>query len=74
MDTGLTLNYLHGEILKENPKTIKCVSLFHKILEQKAIKEADYVGMELEDKFVVGYGLDYNEKFRELPFLGELHD
>lgn len=70
IDSGFTLNYLYDYLKKKNPKTLKiCVLLDKKERRKKDIK-VDYTGFEIEDKFVVGYGLDYDEKYRNLPYVG----
>lgn len=70
IDSGFTLNYLYDYLKKKNPKTLKiCVLLDKKERRKKDIK-VDYTGFEIEDKFVVGYGLDYDEKYRNLPYIG----
>lgn len=75
IDSGRTakffLDYLRGQF---NPKVLKLAALLDKPSRRTVDCEADYVGFEIEDFFVVGYGLDYAEQFRELPFLGELVD
>ena len=70
IDSGFTLNYLYDYLEKKNPKTLKiCVLLDKKERRQQDIK-VDYTGFEIEDKFVLGYGLDYQEKYRNLPYIG----
>ena len=70
IDSGFTLNYLYDYLEKKNPKTLKiCVLLDKKERRQQDIK-VDYKGFEIEDKFVLGYGLDYQEKYRNLPYIG----
>ena len=70
LDTGYTLNYLYDYLKSKNPKTLKiCVLLDKKERRKKEIK-VDYVGFEIENKFVVGYGLDYADKYRNLPYVG----
>lgn len=70
IDSGFTLSYLYDYLKKKNPKTLKiCVLLDKKERRKKDIK-VDYTGFEIEDKFVVGYGLDYDEKYRNLPYVG----
>lgn len=70
IDSGLTLSYLYDYLKKKNPKTLKiCVLLDKKERREKEVK-VDYVGFEIENKFVVGCGLDYSEKYRELPYVG----
>ncbi len=71
-DTGLTLKKIINEILKYKPNSLEvCVLLYKKKSRKNKIK-IDYIGFKIPDKFVVGYGLDYNEKFRGLPFIGIL--
>ena len=67
LDTGLSLFYLTNLLIVRNPKVLKTCVLLDKPSRRKYDIKADYVGFEIEDKFVVGYGLDYNEKYRELP-------
>lgn len=73
IDSGRTakffLEYLQGQFA---PKTLKMAALLDKPSRRVVDMEADYVGFKIDDLFVVGYGLDYAEQFRELPFLGEL--
>ena len=66
IDSGITLNYLYDHLKTKNPKTIKiCVLLDKKSRRIKPI-DIDYTGFEIEDKFIFGYGLDYDEKYRNL--------
>lgn len=70
LDTGYTLNYLYDYLKSKNPKTLKiCVLLDKKERREKDIR-VDYTGFEIENKFVVGYGLDYADKYRNLPYVG----
>ena len=69
LDTGITLNYLINHFKAFNPASIKIVTLLDKKESHKVKINADYVGFEIPNKFVVGYGLDYEEKFRELPYI-----
>lgn len=70
VDSGITLNYLYDCLKKRNPKTLKiCVLLDKKERRVKPIK-VDYIGFEIENKFVLGYGLDYDEKYRNLEYIG----
>lgn len=70
LDTGYTLNFLYDYLESKNPKTLKiCVLLDKKERREKEI-DVDYIGFEVENKFVVGYGLDYDEKYRNLPYVG----
>jgi hypoxanthine phosphoribosyltransferase len=75
MDTGLTLKYVVDILKTRNPASIKIVTLLDKP-ERRMEKEieADFNGFEIPDKFVVGYGLDYSEKYRNLPFIGVLKE
>ena len=70
IDSGITLNYLYDYLKTKNPKILKiCVLLDKKERRQKEIN-IDYVGFEIQNKFVVGYGLDYEDKYRNLPYVG----
>lgn len=74
IDSGITLSYLYDYLKGKNPKTLKiCVLLDKKARREKNIK-LDYVGFEIENKFVLGYGLDYNEKYRNLPYIAYIED
>jgi hypoxanthine phosphoribosyltransferase len=66
VDTGLTLNYLRGLLRARGPRTLKVVSLLSKPSRRLVSVEVDYVGFTIDDHFVVGYGLDYNERYRNL--------
>ena len=74
MDTGLTLKRLYEEILKNNPKSIEICVLLYKKKNRKFNLPINYIGFKIPDKFVVGYGLDYNEKFRGLPYIGVIEE
>jgi hypoxanthine phosphoribosyltransferase len=67
LDTGLTLSYLKKILLAHQPKKLRIAALLDKPSRRKMPIEADYVGFKIPDEFVVGYGLDYAEKFRNLP-------
>ncbi len=69
-DTGLTLKSLQNLIIKQRPKKNKLMVLLDKNVNRKIDLNIDYVGFNIPDKFVVGYGLDYNEKYRGLPYIG----
>lgn len=74
IDTGLTLNYLYNYLKNKNPKTLKiCAMLDKKERRQKNI-HIDYTGFQIENKFVVGYGLDFEENYRNLPYIGYIGD
>jgi len=70
VDTGLTLHYLQGILQNRNPASLKTACLLSKPSRRKTAVPVDYVGFEIEDKFVVGYGLDFNERYRNLPYIG----
>ena len=72
LDSGVTLNYLKGYLMNRNPASIKIVTLFDKPSRRKAPIYSDYYGFEVPDAFIVGYGLDYAEKYRNLPYIGVL--
>ena len=72
LDSGVTLNYLKGYLMNRNPASIKIVTLFDKPARRKAPIYSDYYGFEVPDAFIVGYGLDYAEKYRNLPYIGVL--
>jgi hypoxanthine phosphoribosyltransferase len=67
LDTGLTLTYLHRLFLGREPKALRVATLLDKPSRRKLPFEADYVGFKIPDEFVVGYGLDYAERHRNLP-------
>lgn len=70
VDTGRTLSYLMELFKKRNPKTLKLCSLLDKPERRVVDIQADYTGFEIPDLFVVGYGLDYAQKYRNLPYIG----
>lgn len=72
IDSGLTLSYLVDLFRYRKAKSIKIVTLLDKPSNRKGKIEADYVGFTVPDAFVVGYGLDYAEKYRNLPYIGVL--
>ena len=67
IDTGLTLNYLVEALRRREPASLAVCAFLDKRLRRKVVFEADYVGFSIDDGFIVGYGLDYNEKARCLP-------
>jgi hypoxanthine phosphoribosyltransferase len=67
VDTGLTLQYLVDWLKERNPRSLKVCAFLDKRKRRKVSFEADYVGFTIDDGFVVGYGLDFNEQFRFLP-------
>lgn len=72
VDTGFSLNYLYRNLLLREPKSIKICAFLDKPARRIIGLKPDYVGYEIPDKFVVGYGLDYNNLLRNLPFVGVL--
>jgi hypoxanthine phosphoribosyltransferase len=74
IDTGTTLKYLVGYLNSRGPKSIKICSLLDKPERRKADVKADYMGFTIPDEFVVGYGLDYAEWYRGLPYIGILKE
>lgn len=72
LDSGVTLNYLKDLLLHRGVKSLKICTILNKPDRRKADIAADYVGFDIPDEFVVGYGLDYDEKYRNLPFVGIL--
>jgi len=72
VDTGLTLSYLQEILRAREPKTLRTACLLSKPSRRKIAVEVEYIGFTIEDRFVVGYGLDYDEVYRNLPFIGVL--
>jgi hypoxanthine phosphoribosyltransferase len=72
VDTGLTLSYLQEILRARGPRSLKTACLLSKPSRRKVNVAVDYVGFDIDDKFVVGYGLDHNEQFRHLPYIGTL--
>lgn len=74
IDSGITLNYLMEYLENRKPASIEIATLLNKKERRKVDISAKYIGFEVPDEFVVGYGLDYAEKFRNLPFVGILKE
>jgi hypoxanthine phosphoribosyltransferase len=72
IDTGLTLNYLLKYLADKGPASISIVCLLDKPARRLAEIPIDYTGFSIPDRFVVGYGLDYDERYRNLPYVGVL--
>ena len=70
IDTGLTLRYILDNLAMRNPASVKVCALLYKERPRAEAIEADYVGFQIPNKFVVGYGLDYAELYRNLPYVG----
>ena len=73
VDTGLTIKTLMEILKARNPKSIKLASLLFKPSKLSHKVDINYLGFEIEDKFVIGYGLDYAGRYRELPYIGILN-
>ncbi|ACY15937.1 hypoxanthine phosphoribosyltransferase [Haliangium ochraceum] len=72
IDTGLTAHYLRNNLRTRNPASVKLCSLLHKPERAEREVEIDYLGFTVPDKFVLGYGLDVAQQFRNLPYIGYL--
>jgi hypoxanthine phosphoribosyltransferase len=72
VDTGLTLSYLREQLLARTPASVKVCALLHKPSRSVTPVDIDYLGFTVEDVFVVGYGLDHAERYRNLPYVGVL--
>ena len=72
VDTGLTLHYLQDLLKARAPKSMKTACLLSKPSRRQVDVQVDYIGFTIEDHFVVGYGLDYGEKYRNLPYIAIL--
>jgi hypoxanthine phosphoribosyltransferase len=74
VDNGLTLDYLQQLLGSRNPASLRSCVLLDKPYRRQVDVKLDYVGLQAPDTFIVGYGLDYQEKYRQLPYLARLHD
>ena len=72
VDTGLTLTYLQDILRARNPRMLRTACLLSKPSRRKVDVAVDYVGFTIDDHFVVGYGLDYAEQYRNLPYIGRI--
>ena len=70
VDTGHTVHYLMANLATRRPASLKLASLLHKPARQEREVTIDYLGFTIENKFVVGYGLDVAQQYRNLPFIG----
>lgn len=70
VDTGLTLAYLQEVLRTRTPQSLRTACLLSKPSRRKVDVPVDYIGFTIEDRFVVGYGLDFDEQYRNLPFIG----
>ena len=73
VDTGLTMSYLLHNLDSRGPRSVSVCTLLHKPARQKVAVPLTWVGFTIEDVFVVGYGLDYEERYRNLPYIGVMH-
>jgi hypoxanthine phosphoribosyltransferase len=74
IDTGLTLNYILRALKARRPAEVRVCALLDKKARRIIDIPIDYIGFEIPDEFVVGYGMDYNQKYRNLPFIGILKE
>jgi hypoxanthine phosphoribosyltransferase len=74
IDTGISVSWLLEHLRHSEPASLKLCSLLDKPSRRRVPIQADYVGFEIPDRFVVGYGIDYAEQFRELPYIGYVTD
>jgi hypoxanthine phosphoribosyltransferase len=72
VDSGLTLRYLLENLWNRNPASLRVCALLNKRVPRKADVTVEHVGFEIPDRFVVGYGLDFDENYRNLPYIGVL--
>jgi hypoxanthine phosphoribosyltransferase len=70
VDTGLTMEYMMENLATRKPASVKLASLLHKPARTKVEVDIDYLGFTIEDVFVIGYGLDFDQRYRNLPYLG----
>ncbi|MBR5931812.1 MAG: hypoxanthine phosphoribosyltransferase [Lachnospiraceae bacterium] len=74
VDTGQTLHLLTEMLLERNPASLELAVLLDKPTRRKVCLDADYIGFQIPDEFVVGWGLDFNQKYRDLPYIGVIKD
>ncbi len=72
LDSGLTLKYLIKNLKSRDPASVEVVTLLRKKVKEQAKVDCRYIGFECPDEFIVGYGLDYSERYRNLPYIGIL--
>ncbi len=72
IDSGVTLSKLKEELEKRNPASLKICTLLNKPERRTVEVDVDYIGFDIPNEFIIGYGLDYAEKYRDLPFVGVL--
>ena len=74
VDSGLTVSYLRENLITRQPASLKIASLLHKPARTRVAVSIDYLGFTIDDVFVVGYGIDYAERFRHLPYIGLIEE
>ncbi|CAK7011553.1 MAG: hypoxanthine phosphoribosyltransferase [Peptostreptococcus sp.] len=74
IDSGATLRNLYDTLMTRNPKSLKLCTLLDKPHRRKVKINVDYVGFEIQDRFIVGYGIDYDERYRNLPYIAIVED
>ena len=74
IDSGITLRNLYDTLMTREPRSLKLCTLLNKPERKKVDVNVDYVGFVIEDKFIVGYGIDYDEKYRNLPYIAIVED
>lgn len=74
IDSGITLRNLYDTLMTREPRSLKLCTLLNKPARKKVDVNVDYVGFVIEDKFIVGYGIDYDEKYRNLPYIAIVED
>ena len=74
IDSGITLRNLYDTLMTRETRSLKLCTLLNKPARKKVDVDVDYVGFVIEDKFIVGYGIDYDEKYRNLPYIAIVED
>ena len=74
VDTGNTLKYVMAKLQERGPKSVKVCTMLNKESRRTTDLHADYVGFEIDDLFVIGYGLDFDQKYRNLPYISYLEE
>lgn len=72
VDSGLTLDYIVNNFKTRKPASVKVCTLLNKVERRKVDIKVDYIGFQVPDEFIIGYGIDYAEKYRNLPYIGVL--
>ena len=74
VDTGRTLTYIIPKLMERGPKTVKLCTMLNKNARREDHVEPDYIGFEVDDLFIIGYGLDFDQRFRGLPYISYLDE